>query len=173
MRACSWDTMRSSARATPQPPPRPMVTSLVSGYTRPRCSGGSTTLSEPGLAGASPRFTPVIGAAAGPFGAAAAAGSLTLTHTARSTRRKNSQSRARNTSLKMLRSEDGNLRGLEAHLGGADRDDIAVRQHPFLDAGAVDPRAVGRAEIDDHDLAVLPPQLGVAAAHVLVGDDHI
>src|SRR5947209_13894533 len=122
---------------------------------RPRCSGGSTTLSEPGLTGASPRFTPVIGAAAGAFGAPAADGSLTLTHTARSTRRKNSQSRARNTSLKMLSSEDGNLRGLEAHLGGANRDDVAVGQHPFLDAGAVHPRAVRRAEVDDDDLAIL------------------
>src|SRR3954465_10650935 len=136
---------------------------------RPRCSGGSTTLREPGLAGASPRFTPVIGAGAALFGAADAAGSLTLTPTARSTRKKNSQSRARNTSLKMLRSEDGNLRGLEAHLGGAHRDDIAGGQHPFLDAGAVHPRAVGRPEIDDDDLAVLPPELGVAPAHVLVG----
>src|SRR3954468_4345169 len=140
---------------------------------RPRCSGGSSTFSEPGLAGASPRFTPVIGAGAGPLGAADAAGSLTLTHTARSTRKKNSQSRARNTSLKMLRSEDGNLRSLEAHLGGADRDDVAVGQHPFLDAGAVHPRAVGRAEIDDHDLAVLAAQLGVTAAHVLVRHNHI
>src|SRR3954454_4383402 len=131
---------------------------------RPRCSGGSRTLSEPGLAGASPRLTPVIGVAAGAFGAVAGDGSLTLTHTARSTRRKNSQSRARNTSLKMLRSEDGNLRGLEAHLGGADRDDIAVGQHPLLDAGAVHSRAVGRPEIDHHDLAILSPQLGVAAA---------
>src|SRR4051795_13541080 len=113
---------------------------------------------------------PVIGAAAGALGAVAADGSLTLTHTARSTRRKNSQSRARNTSLKMLRSEDGNLRGLEAHLGGTDRDDVTVGQHPFLDAGAVHAGAIGRAEIDDHDLAVLPPQLGVAATDVLVGD---
>src|SRR3954449_6891323 len=120
---------------------------------RPRCSGGSSTLSEPGLAGASPRFTPVIGAGAGPFGAADAAGSLTLTHTARSTRRKNSQSRARNTSLKMLRSEDGNLRGLEAQLGGAHRDDVAVGQDPLLHSGAVHSRAVGRSEVDHHDLA--------------------
>src|SRR5215213_1779926 len=66
-------------------------------------------------------------------------------------------------------SEPQGLRRLESHVGGPEAEDVPVAQ-PLLaaDPGAVDHRAVGRAEVADDIRPASRRDLGVAAAHVLV-----
>ena len=69
----------------------------------------------------------------------------------------------------MVRSASGTVRSRRPRSGACvapDGDLVAVGQAPLLDAGAVHPGAVGRAEVDDHEPVALPAHLGVAAADV-------
>src|SRR3954452_18373494 len=62
---------------------------------------------------------------------------------------------------------------LEAHAGAAEREFVAVGQLLLADPYAVDPRAVGRAEVDDDESVALRANLRVVAAHVGVSQHDV
>src|SRR5579875_1098465 len=154
----------------------PTAAGAPSAWGRPAATAVVTSVGAAGTGGAvGTGGRTVAGGGAAGCSTVAAFGSRSSTQTARSTRRKKRYRTARKTYLRRVRIGSGKgLRQFEAQHVVTERDLVAGAQLPRgRDRIAVDARPVGAPQVGEEVLAVAGTDLGVVAADVAVGQDHV